>query len=316
MSANAKAERELLAMVLSGELKREGIAHAENTRSGYRADWADFTSWCKLQRLESLPAAPQTVLLYSHAQLASGRKVSTAIHRLSAINSYHQAAGYAKPSAAVAWPFLLAVRRMRGEQPDQKAAISVEELRAMSKALPRTVKGLRDRSVLCLGFSSGLRRSNIVALDLADVEFRDEGLVLKVRREKQDRRGEGRIVGIVAGKHPETCPIRTLEDYLIERGRAPGPLFVPVYRGIPLLKRLKPAHVARIVKDAAAAAGLDPSRVSGHSLRAGMATSAIENGAGELIVAAHLGHRNLSTTRRYFRRADPFRANASGLLGL
>lgn len=316
MSANSKAERELLAMVLSGELQREAIAYAENTRSGYRADWHDFTSWCKLQRLESLPAAAQTVLLYSHAQLASGRKVSTAIHRLSAINSYHQAAGYPKPADAVAWPFLLAVRRMRGEQPEQKAALTVEELRGMSKALPETPHGLRDRSVLTLGFASGLRRSNLVALDLADVDFREEGLVLTIRREKQDRRGEGRVVGVIGGRHAETCPIRTLQDWLKQRGSSPGPLFTPVYAGHALLKRLKPAHVARIVKAAAAAAGLDSARLSGHSLRSGMATSAIENGAGELIVAAHLGHKNLSTTRRYFRRTDPFRANASGLLGL
>lgn len=316
MSADPQRERELMAMVLRGEMKRDALRRAENTRLGYAADWRDFTNWCKMQRAESLPATPQTVLLYVHSQLASGRKVSTAMRRLSAINSYHEAASYPAPANSTVWNFLLAIRRMRGEQPRQKDAISTEELRNMVEALSQSPRGLRDRAILTVGFASALRRSTLVALELDDVEFRPEGLVLTIRKEKQDRRGQGRVLGIVPGRYSDTCPSQCLARWLVERGAGPGPLFTPVYAGHVLLRRMQPAQIARIVKVAAKAAGLDPARFSAHSMRAGMATTAILAGAGELAVAAHLGHQNLSTTRKYIRRADPFRGNASGLLGL
>lgn len=312
----ATAEKALMALVLKGELKRDALRRAVNTRVGYAADWRLFTRWCQQQGSESLPATTQTVLLFVHSQLERGVKVATAIRYLSSINSYHSGAGEKPPANSEVWQFLLAIKRMRGEQPAQKDAITVDQLRMMVASRPHSPIGLRDRAILTVGFASGLRRSTLVALDLEDAEFRAEGLVLTIRKEKQDRRGQGRALGILPGKFPDTCPLQTLERWLRERGDAPGPLFTPVYAGHVLLRRMQPAQVARVVKVAAKAAGLDPARFSGHSLRAGMATAAIQNGAGELIVAAHLGHRNLSTTRKYFRRADPFRANASGLLGL
>lgn len=317
MSANAKAERELMAMVLRGEVPRGAIQHADNTRKGYAASWNDFQVWCKLQRLESLPATPQTVLLYCHAQLATGHKVATAIHRLSAINSYHQAAGYPKPADSMAWQFLLAIRRMRGEQPAQKAALTIEQLRAMCIALPENLRGRRDRALLAVAFGSALRRSTIVGLDLADVEFRPEGLVLRVKREKQDRRGDGRTLGVVAGKHLDFCPVRLLEAWVKARGQAQGPLFTPTYYEHALIRRLQPATVARIVKDAAIAIGLDPAQFAGHSTRAGFVTSCINAGLPDLMVMAHTGHRDVGTLRIYHRRAsDPFVGNPSGLIDL
>lgn len=313
----ATAENELMRLVLRGEMKRDALNRAENTRLGYAADWKDFTAWCLTQGCESLPATPQTVLLYSHAQLTSGRKVSTAIRRLLAINSYHNAAGHAAPATGDVWQFLLAVRRMRGEQPSQKAALSVDQLRVMCAMLPKTLHGLRDRAVLTVGFASALRRSTIVALDLADIEFRAEGLVLKIRREKQDRKAEGRVVGITRGNHADTCPARSLEAWIRERGAAPGPLFTPVYYNFAQNRRLTPAHIARIVKQAAQRIGLDPKDWAAHSMRAGFVTSCINSGLPDLMVMAHTAHRDLGTLRIYHRRAsDPFVGNPSALIGL
>lgn len=312
----AQAERDLMTLALKGEMKRDALRRAVNTRAGYAADWRLFTRWCKEQGCESLPATSQTVLLYSHAQLEGGKKVSTAIRYLSAINSYHHAAGEPAPATTDAWQFLFAIKRMRGEQPVQKAAISVDELRLMVSAQPQTPRGLRDRAVLTLGFASALRRSTLAALALDEVEFRSEGLVLTIRKEKQDRKGEGRVVGIAPGKNPDTDPCRNLVHWLSQRGARPGPLFCPVYQGHVVLRQMQPAAIARIVKDAARAVGLDPTRFAGHSLRAGMVTAAIEGGAGELVLAAHTGHKSLAMLRKYFRRSDPFRANATGLLGL
>lgn len=313
----ANAERDLMALVLRGEMKRDAIRRAENTRKGYAADWVTFTNWCVREGRENLPATSATVLLFSHAQLAAGKTVATAIRRLSAINSYHAAAGHATPASGDVWQFLLAVRRMRGEQPHQKAAISIDQLRAMCAAFPNTVRGLRDRSMLTLGFFSALRRCTLIGLDLADVEFRPEGLVLTIRREKQDRRGEGRSLGVVAGKYPESCPVRALEVWIQQRGRSPGALFNPVYYGLVQIRRLQPAHVARIVKEAVGRIGLDPSLYAAHSMRAGFVTSCINAGLPDLMVMAHTAHRDLGTLRIYHRRAsNPFTGNPTALIDL
>lgn len=305
-----------MASVLRGDMKRDAIRRAQNTHTSYTADWRTFTKWCREHRLESLPATTRTVMLYSHAQLEAGRRVSTAIHHLSAINSYHQAAGYPTPANSEVWQFLLAIKRMRGEQPRQKEAVTSTHIHAMCAAQPATLRGIRDRAILTIGFASALRRSTLVALNVDDVEMRPEGLVLTIRREKQDRKGEGRLIGIVHGKHAETCPVLALAAWLKERGLAPGALFTPVYFTIAQIRRLQPAHIAKIVKQAARLIGLDAKRIGAHSLRAGMVTTALNNGVAELVVMAQTGHKNVGTLKPYYRRSDPFRGNASGLIGL
>jgi site-specific recombinase XerD len=298
-------------------MKTAALRRSENTRAGYAADFKSFRAWCAELGHESLPATANTVLLYSYAQLERGRKVSTAIRHLSAINSHHIAAGFAPPAGSQVWQFLLAVRRMRGEQPQQKRALTVEQLRQMCQKLPLNAKGWRDRSVLTLGYASGLRRSNLVALDLADVEFCPKGVILTIRKEKQDRLGEGRLLAVVRGEHPDTCPVGTLESWLDWRGRDDsGPLFTPAIGGRVQIRRLRPAHVACIVKAAAAAVEMDPAAVSGHSLRASCSTQALQNGCSDVLVMEHLGHKSVATLRKYLRRTDLFKANVSAMLGL
>lgn len=82
-------------------------------------------------------------------------------------------------------------------------------------------------------------------------------------------------------------------------------------------RRLSDKAVARIVKRRAAAVGLDPDRYAGHSLRAGLATSAAAGGASERAIRAQTGHRSNEMVRRYIRAANLFAAdNAASLAGL
>jgi integrase len=81
-------------------------------------------------------------------------------------------------------------------------------------------------------------------------------------------------------------------------------------------KALLPAAVAQIVKRAVEALGLDPAAFAGHSLRAGLATSAAQNGASELTIMATTGHKSSQMVRKYVRRANLFKANAAVMAGL
>jgi integrase len=139
-----------------------------------------------------------------------------------------------------------------------------------------------------------------------------DGLVLTVRRSKTDQSGEGRRVGIPAGRDPATCPVRALEAWR-QRGQiCEGPLFRGVDRhGRVLAQRLSGEGVALVVKRYAQALGYDPAAFAGHSLRAGLATSAAAAGKSERAIRRQTGHRSLTTLRRYIRDGHLFRENAA-----
>lgn len=307
-------ERELLRLALTGPTPK--IRQSSKTRAEYAADWKTFSAWCREHGQPALPTTQAIVLTYCHDLLSQGRKVATCQRHLSGINSFHREAGLPAPATQETRQFLTAVKRLRGEQTTQKRAVTLDQLRALVIPSADDTAGVRDRAVLLLGFSSALRRSNLVALDLADLRFHEQGLVLTIRREKQDRSGQGRILGVAYGTSRETCAAAAVHSWIGVRGETPGPLFTPVYHGRVVLRRLHPERIARIVKTAVAGLGLDATDYAGHSLRSGFVTTCLESGLNEIVIAAHVGHSSLSTTRRYFRRADPFRANPSGKIGL
>src|SRR5207248_19441 len=101
-----------------------------------------------------------------------------------------------------------------GTAEDQAVPITVALLRRMLAALPPGASGTRDAALLLVGFAGALRRSELVALDVADLEERHEGLVITLRRSKTDQEGVGRPVGIPYGSNPATCPVRNLRAWL------------------------------------------------------------------------------------------------------
>ena len=285
---------------------------AANTRRAYGFDWADFTSWCESAGRASLPATADTVSLYVVALARAGRLVATMERRCAAIAHYHLAAGMPSPITADVREVLYGLRRKLGCAPQHaKAALSVEELQAMLAATAKDARGVRDRALLLLGFAGGLRRSELSGLDVADVRVVEEGLEVRLRRSKTDQEGRGRELGVHRGRRKATCPVRALEAWMVERGRWAGPVFAVVERpsGRLTRRRLSPQGCAAVVKAAAKAAGLDPARYAGHSLRAGLATVAAEHGASEKAIMARTGHRSVAMVQRYIRHGSLFRVN-------
>lgn len=292
-------------------------AKAANTVRAYNADWKHFTGWCADHGRQALPASPGTVALYLSA-LADTHKAATLTRRVSAISQAHQMAGLEPPSAAVEVRAVLAgIRRAKGTAPRVKAPTLTDDIRRMVAALPPGLLGTRDRALLLLGFAGAFRRSELVGLDVSDVAFTPEGLVVTLRRSKTDQEGAGRKVGIPAGQNHETCPIRALQQWLEAAGIHEGPLFRYVNRhGRVQPGRLSSYAVALVVKRQASAAGLDPEKYAGHSLRAGLATSAAIAGASERSIMAQTGHRSAAMVRRYIRDGSLFRENAAARVGL
>ncbi len=310
-----------IVLELATERAREYIHHAKasSTIRAYRSDWSHFVAWCATHGLVSLPAAPEFVGLYL-AEFGGLLKPATLQRRLAGIAKAHQAAGYESPASmkhAAVSEVWKGIKRTHGTAQDCKAAVLTKDLRAMLRTLPGELRGARDRVLLLIGFAGAFRRSELVALNVEDCEFTTDGLVITLRRSKTDQDGEGRKIGIPYGSNLETCPVRSLRAYLEASGLTAGPLFRPISRYGGLGPRgLSPCGVALVVKRYAEAAGFDRSRYAGHSLRAGLATSAAMAGVSERAIMNQTGHRSAAMVRRYIRVGSLFCENAAAGVGL
>lgn len=290
---------------------------AENTIRAYRSDWTHFEDWCRAHGQTAIPATPETVALYV-ADIATTLKTATITRRISAISQAHQIAGYETPTKSSQVRLVLAgIRRTKGTAQAAKTPVLVDDLRRMIARLPDNLLGVRDRALLLIGFSGAFRRSELVALDVADVSVTRDGLVVTIRRSKTDQDGEGRKIGIPYGSNPDTCPVRALQDWLAQCGFTDGPMFRPIDRFSRVASiRLSAAAVAEIVKRYITAVGLNASDFAGHSLRSGLATSAAMAGASERAIMNQTGHRSLTMVRRYIRDGSLFRENVVSVVGL
>jgi site-specific recombinase XerD len=289
---------------------------AANTRKAYRSDWRDFEGWCAAHNLISLPATPETVAMYI-SDLAATRKPSTIGRRISSISQAHKLAGHQSPTRSpVVRMALQGIRREKGTAPSVKSPLTVPDLRRMIDATPDTLKGKRDRALLLIGFTGAFRRSELVALNVDDIEHVEEGIVVTLRRSKTDQEGQGRRVAVPHGRHADTCPTLALQQWLEVAGIEEGPLFRSINRHGHVDGRLSDRGVALVVKHYAAAIGRDADDFSGHSLRAGFATEAARSGASELSIMRQTGHRSLPMVRRYIREGSMWQQHPGAKLGL
>jgi integrase len=170
--------------------------------------------------------------------------------------------------------------------------------------------------LLLVGFTGAFRRSELIGLNVEDLEETRDGMVVHIRRSKTDQEGEGRKLGIPPGAEELTCPVRALAEWRATAGFTSGPLFRSVNRhGQVLGARLSGEGVAMVVKRYVDKLGYDPAQFAGHSLRSGLATSAAA-GKSERAIMNQTGHRSVATLRRYIRDGNLFRENAAGGIGL
>jgi integrase len=294
-------------------------SRASSTRRAYAHDWQDFQTWCHSHSLIPLPAAPESVILYATDLTKNQKKkLNTLQRRLAAISQLHQEAGFPSPTQTWALKqFLAGLRRELGVAPERKRPLLAEDLREILLDLPDTRLGKRDRALLLLGFTGAFRRSELVALDVTDLEETKDGLVITIRKSKTDQEGQGRRLGLPPGTEPTSCPLWALETWRAAAGIETGALFRVMNRHDQVLpKRLSGEGVGIVVKRYVEGLGFDPSQFAGHSLRAGLATSAAAAGKSERAIMGQTGHRSLNTVRRYIRDGNLFRENAAEGLGL
>lgn len=306
---------------------------AENTNKAYAADWKHFCRWCRLKGTEPLPPAPEMIGLYV-ADLAAptgkapALSVSTIERRLSGLAWNYKRRGFTldRKDRHIA-TILAGIKRKHARPPVQKEAILPEDIQAMVATLPYDLRGLRDRAILLIGYAGGFRRSEIVSLDVHKddttdsggwIEIFDKGTLLTL-----NAKTGWREVEVGRGSSDQTCPVHALQQWLHFAKIDFGPVFVRTSRDgkRALEARLSDKHVARLIKATVLKSGVrsdlpEAKRLavfSGHSLRAGLASSAEVD---ERYVQKQLGHASAEMTRRYQRRRDRFRVNLTKAAGL
>lgn len=292
-------------------------SYAESTRRAYAASWRAFVLWCDEHQMQSLPATPATVARYITV-LAERCKPSTIDRQLAAIRHAHFRSRLDSP---VRHPevvvIMRGIRRTKKTAPRKAAPATIEVVRRLVECVPISITGTRDRALLLLGFAGAFRRSELVGLDVEDLQFTNDGLIVHLARSKTDQEGQGTTKGIPYGGTPATCPVRAVRAWLDAAGLAAGALFRPISKaGRVLERRLTDRSVALVIKGYCARAGLDPASFSGHSLRAGLATSAAAAGVPYHTIKAQTGHKSDRVLQGYIREGSLFRENAAARVGL
>jgi site-specific recombinase XerD len=282
---------------------------SENTRTAYESDLRHFAAWGG-----SLPASSAMVASYvaAHAGLLA---VATITRRVATLSKAHQVMAGENPcQSALVKATIRGLRRKIGTAQKQAKPLLKEELLATLDSMGDSMKDVRDRALLLLGFAGGFRRSEVVGLDVADIEHVRQGIIITLRHSKTDQEGAGRKIGIPHGRTCH-CPVTALTVWLNRAGITQGAIFCPVTRyGHLQPVRLSGDAVSEVIRERIAAAGIDPNGYSGHSLRAGFATSAAQAGASTLKIRAQTGHASDAMLSRYIRDGELFVGNAAGVV--
>ena len=274
-----------------------------NTLRAYESDYKDFSAFCIKNNFSSMPADPKIISLYL-THLSQASKFSTLKRRIASISVIHKLKDhYIDTKHPIIRENLLGIKRLKGSNQKAKKPILINDLKqiidVITKLNIKETRKKRDKALILIGFAGGFRRSELVALEIDDIEFVREGVKIFVKRSKTDQSGEGMTKAIPSFDSTLYCPVLHLQDWMAE-GKSINRKIFPI----------SDKSVALIIKKYANLAGLDGSRYAGHSLRSGFATSTAESGAEERNIMAMTGHKTTQMVRRYIKEANLFKNNA------
>ena len=266
------AERNSLVIALAEYGRKAKGAISPNTERALKADTAIFTAWCSDQAREVLPASPDTVADFIDA-MAQVKATATVRRYVASIGRMHRAAGLEDPTKDETAK--LALRRMarsNGVRQRQAAPLNRPLVDRMIAAAGDSLRDKRDVALLSVQYDTLTRRSELVALDVEDIDFAEDGAgTVTIRRSKTDQEGEGSI------RYLAQDTIEHLAVWLEAAGITEGALFRAVTMGDRVRGRLSDRDVSRRLKVMAKQAGLDI-EPSGHSARVGVCQDMVASG--------------------------------------
>jgi site-specific recombinase XerD len=290
-----------------------GLQGAPNTAKAYAGDLKRFGAWCAEHGLEPLPASVDTLAGFVTHLAETGKKVATIQRHCAAVSKAHALRGVDSPTDDKKFKVLLeGISRVKGVRQKQAPAFSLALFKRTVKHIDeKTLAGLRDRVILLLGFTGAFRRSELCALNVEDLSFSEEGLIVNLAKSKTNQLGAAEEKAIFYSPDFKLCPIRTLQAWVQRLGRSEGPVFVSFRKGERLTnRRLTDKHINLIVQRYLGA------KYTAHSLRASFVTVAKLAGADDSEVMNQTKHKTSEMIRRYTRLDNVRQHNAAQKLGL
>jgi site-specific recombinase XerD len=290
-----------------------GLSGAANTAKAYAGDLKRFGLWCAEHGLHPLPASVDTLAGFVTHLAETGKRVSTIQRHCAAVAKAHALRGVDSPTDDKKFKVLMeGIARLKGVRQKQAPAFTLATFKQTVKSIDATtLAGLRDRVILLLGFSGAFRRSELAALNLEDLSFSEEGLIIHLAKSKTNQFGAAEEKAIFYSPEFKLCPIRTLEAWLKRLDRTTGPVFVSFRKGEQLTeRRLTDKHLNLIVQRYLG------NTFSAHSLRASFVTVAKLAGADDSEVMNQTKHKTSEMIRRYTRLDNVRQHNAAQKLGL
>ena len=311
MLSEAADPAETVALALAQHAHAARGAYSQNTERALRADVAVFTGWCSAAGLVSLPAAPGTVAAFVDA-MGEVKAPATVRRYVSSVATFHHAARLPNPCQDDTVRLALKrLHRAHGRAQTQAASLTRDLVDRMIVAAGNGIRDLRNRALLAVAYDSLCRRSELVALQRADLEPTQHGDgTITIRRSKTDQEGIGQVRYLA----PDT--MRHVAAWLADAGHADGALFRSVGKAGAVGGPLDPGDVARIFKVMAEAAGMVHelvATISGHSSRIGAAQDQVQHGVELPAVMQAGGWTSPAMVARYSAKLQVRRGGAAKL---
>ncbi|HZR48930.1 MAG TPA: site-specific integrase [Streptosporangiaceae bacterium] len=300
-----------------------------NTTRAYGADWRAWLEFTAAKELPATAATRGTLRAFVAWLWDRGAAPTTIDRRLAGVvvtlRREHRVTVSPDDTSAARELLKDYGRRAAAEQQaprgrGQAAPLLLPDLRRISAACPTdekgelTLVGKRDRALVLLAFAIAGRRSEVAGLMVRDVQDDPNGLVVEVRVSKT----KPRTVAVPYGSNPLTCPVRAWRAWVEAAGLddPDGPAFRRVDRHGRLLGGLSGQAAGEVVTRAGERAGVE-ARLTGHSVRAGLATAARKAGKDRKAIAATTGHvPNSAVLDRYIRSVDRWDGDDNALIGI
>lgn len=283
-------------------------ALAASTIAAYEKDLLRF-----IEAGNAIPSDPGTVGRYLADH--DDHKISTLRRWARGISWAHVTKGYPDPCRdSLVVNALKGIANTKGSTRRQVKPALTKEIRRMVDKLPRNIRGIRDRALLLIGFGAALRRSELAALLVRDIRFENDSIKVTITRSKTDQAGVGQTLTVMKARDARYCVAAALRDWYDAASLTGGPVFRAIHRtGSVGSSPLSGHTIAIVIKQCADRAGFDSANYSGHSLRAGLITSAIIAGKPRHKVKAQSRHKSDAAFGQYIRDTEDTTDNASEL---
>lgn len=290
-----------------------GLRGAANTVRAYAGDWKRFAAWCELHQLAALPASVEALVGFLTELADAGKKFATIERHAAAIAKAHELGGVESPTADKKIKVLLkGIAREIKTRQKQAPAFSLESFKRTIRSIDVTTPaGLRNRALLLLGFTGAFRRSELEALNIEDLAFDDDGLVVTLPQSKTNQLGQAEEKAIFYSPDPALCPIRSLQAWMRVLERTEGPVFVSLRKNNQVTSRRMTTKYTNLIVQRYLG-----SQFTAHSLRASFVTVSKLNGADDSKVMNQTKHKTSAMIRRYTRLDNVRQHNSAKELGL